>query len=81
LNGARNAHLAFDWKLARALVGAAYAGVLATFLMMCLTSVDALSRYLLRLPVTGAYEISEKYLMVAVIFWIALRHRGGGLIR
>lgn len=59
-----------------------YAGVLVTFLMMCLTSADALSRYLLNWPITGAYEISEKYLMVAVIFLgLPYAYRGGGLIR
>jgi TRAP-type C4-dicarboxylate transport system permease small subunit len=59
-----------------------YVGVLATFLMMCLTSVDAFSRYLLRLPITGAYELTEKYFMVAAIFLgLSYAYRGGGLIR
>ncbi len=42
-----------------------YASVLAAIAMMCLTSADALSRYLLNRPIMGAYEITEKYLMVA----------------
>jgi len=59
-----------------------YVGALATFLMMCLTSADAFSRYLLKLPITGAYEITEKYLMVAAIFLgLSYAYRGGGLIR
>lgn len=59
-----------------------YVGVLATFLMMCLTSADAFSRYLLRLPITGAYELTEKYFMVAAIFLgLSYAYRGGGLIR
>jgi TRAP-type C4-dicarboxylate transport system permease small subunit len=59
-----------------------YAGVLATFLMMCLTSADALCRYLLNSPILGAYEITEKYLMVAAIFLgLSYAYRGGVFIR
>src|SRR6266853_6639790 len=59
-----------------------YGGVLATFAMMCLTSADALSRYLLNRPITGAYEITEKYLMVAAIFLgLSYAYRGGVFIR
>jgi TRAP-type C4-dicarboxylate transport system permease small subunit len=57
-------------------------GVLATFAMMCLTSADALSRYLLNRPIIGAYEITEKYLMVAAIFLgLSYAFRGGVFIR
>src|SRR5258706_14201492 len=50
--------------------------------MMCLTSADALSRYLLNRPITGAYEITEKYLMVAAIFLgLSYAYRGGVFIR
>ena len=59
-----------------------FAGVLATFLMMALTSADALSRYLLNRPITGAYELTEKYLMVAAVFLgMSYAYRGGGFIR
>src|SRR5215218_6679673 len=59
-----------------------YVGVLATFAMMCLTSADALSRYALNRPITGAYEITEKYLMVAAIFLgLSYGYRGGLFIR
>jgi TRAP-type C4-dicarboxylate transport system permease small subunit len=59
-----------------------YAGVLATFLMMCLTSADAISRYLFNSPIMGAYEITEKYLMVAAVFLgLSYAYRGGGFIR
>jgi len=59
-----------------------YAGVLATFAMMCLTSADALSRYLLNRPIVGAYEITEKYLAVAAIFLgLSYAYRGGLFIR
>jgi TRAP-type C4-dicarboxylate transport system permease small subunit len=67
------------WRCELALV---YAGVLATFLMMCLTSADALFRYLLNSPIMGAYEITEKYLMVAAIFLgLSYAYRGGVFIR
>ena len=59
-----------------------YVGVLATFAMMCLTSLDAISRYVFNRPITGAYEITEKYLMVAAIFLgLAYGYRGGLFIR
>ena len=50
--------------------------------MMCLTTADALSRYLFNRPITGAYEITEKYLMVATIFLgVCYAYRGGVFIR
>src|SRR5437660_3521142 len=57
-------------------------GAFATFAMMCLTSADAISRYLLNSPIVGAYEITEKYLMVAAVFLgLSFAYRGGGFIR
>ena len=57
------------WRCELVLV---HAGVLAAFAMMCLTSADALSRYAFNRPILGAYEITEKYLMVAAIFlWLS----------
>ena len=68
--------------LERCELGLVYAGVVATFLMMCLTSGDAVSRYLFNRPVIGAYEITEKYLMVAAIFLgLSYAYRGGVFIR
>lgn len=59
-----------------------YLGVLANFAMMCLTSADALSRYLFNSPILGALEITEKYLMVASIFLaLSYAYRGGLFIR
>jgi TRAP-type C4-dicarboxylate transport system permease small subunit len=59
-----------------------YAGVLATVVMMLLTSADALSRYAFNRPIIGAYEITEKYLMVAAIFLgLSYAYRGGAFIR
>ncbi len=58
------------------------AGVVAMVAMMCLTSADALSRYLLNRPILGAYEFTEKYLMVASIFLgLSYAYRGGMFIR
>ncbi len=59
-----------------------YAGVVAMLAMMCLTSADALSRYLFNRPILGAYELTEKYLMVASIFLgLSYAYRGGMFIR
>jgi TRAP-type C4-dicarboxylate transport system permease small subunit len=56
--------------------------VFATGVMMLLTTVDAGSRYLLNRPILGAYEITEKYLMVAAIFLgLSYSYRGGVFIR
>jgi TRAP-type C4-dicarboxylate transport system permease small subunit len=56
--------------------------VVSTFALMILTSADAASRYLFNNPITGAYEISEKYLMVASIFLgLSYAYRGGVFIR
>jgi TRAP-type C4-dicarboxylate transport system permease small subunit len=50
--------------------------------MMCLTSADALSRYLFNRPILGALEITEKYLMIAAIFMgLSYGYRGGLFIR
>src|SRR5207249_10190486 len=49
---------------------------------MGLTSADALSRYLFNRPIIGAYEITEKYLIVAAIFLgLSYAYRGGVFIR
>lgn len=73
---------AFERWLWRCELVLVYASVIATVAMMCLTSADALSRYLLNRPITGAYEITEKYLMVAAIFLgLSYAYRGGVFIR
>lgn len=55
---------------------------LCAALMMLLTSADAFSRYALNSPLLGAYEITEKYLMVAAIFLgLTYAYRGGAFIR
>ena len=50
--------------------------------MACLGTVDAASRYLLNSPISGAYEITEKYLMAAAVFpGFPAAYRGGAFIR
>jgi TRAP-type C4-dicarboxylate transport system permease small subunit len=59
-----------------------FISMLAAVAIMCLTSADALSRYLLNRPIIGAYEITEKYLMVAAIYLgLSFAYRGGVFIR
>jgi TRAP-type C4-dicarboxylate transport system permease small subunit len=56
--------------------------MVALFLMMCLTTVDAVWRYLFNSPITGAYEITEKYLMLVAIFLgMSYTYRGAAFIR
>jgi TRAP-type C4-dicarboxylate transport system permease small subunit len=50
--------------------------------MVCLTTADALGRYFLNQPITGVYEIEEKYLMVFLVYFaMAYAYRGGANIR
>jgi TRAP-type C4-dicarboxylate transport system permease small subunit len=54
----------------------------SSFIMVCLTTADAVGRYLLNWPVPGAYEISEKYLMVFCVFLaVSFAYREGANIR
>lgn len=41
---------------------------IALVFMMILTTLDALSRHLLNKSITGAYEVTEMYLMVILVF-------------
>ena len=59
-----------------------YISVLAIFIMMCLTTTDAIGRYFFSRPITGAYELTEKYFMLMTIFLgVAYAYRGGAFIR
>lgn len=59
-----------------------YVAVFATFVMMCLTTADAAGRYLFNRPIAGAYEVTEKYLMVTMVFLgLCYAYRGGAYIR
>ena len=59
-----------------------WVAVLATLVMMCLTTADAAGRYLFNRPIAGAYEVTEKYLMAAMVFLgVCYAYRGGAYIR
>src|SRR5699024_274260 len=50
-------------------------------LMMLVTSIDSLWRYLLSKPLVGAYEFTEMYLMIIVVFLsISFVMKNGGHI-
>ncbi len=56
--------------------------VLSIFIMMCLTTTDAIGRYFFSRPITGAYELTEKYFMLITIFLgVAYAYKGGAFIR
>ncbi len=59
-----------------------HVAVLSIFVMMLLTTADAIGRYLFSFPLPGAYEVTEKYLMViAVYLGASYTYRGGSTIR
>jgi TRAP-type C4-dicarboxylate transport system permease small subunit len=59
-----------------------YASCLSTFVLMLLTTADAGGRYLFNRPITGAYEITSNYLMIAAIFLaVCYGYRAGAYIR
>lgn len=54
----------------------------ALFLMMALTSIDALSRYLLHRPLGGMEELTEEFFMPALVYLVAAHiYDTGGHIR
>ena len=56
--------------------------ILSTLIMMVLTSVDALLRYLFNNPIIGVYEITEDYLLVALVFLaLSYTYRKGRHVR
>lgn len=59
-----------------------YCGLFAIFITMLLTSADATSRYLLNSPIEGAYQITEDYLLVLLVFLVlGYSYRDGAHIR
>ena len=59
-----------------------YAAAISTFVMMLLTTADAAGRYIFNRPITGAYEITQNYLMVAAVFLaMSYAYRHGANIR
>lgn len=59
-----------------------YISALSTFVLMLLTTADAGGRYLFNRPITGAYEITTNYLMIASVFLAgSYGYRKGAYIR
>ncbi len=59
-----------------------HVAVFSIFIMMLLTTADAIGRYLFSLPIVGAYEFTEKFLMIiAVYLGASYTYRGGSTIR
>lgn len=48
----------------------AYAGSYVLFGMMLMTTCDVVGRYILNLPITGAYEITEAMMVTLVFFFL-----------
>lgn len=72
----------FGNLLARCETVFVYIAVIAIAFMMMLTSADAIGRYVFNAPIMGAYELTEKYLMVAAIFLgMSYAFRSGIFIR
>lgn len=62
--------------------GLTYLSIGCTAAITCLTTADAMGRYLINRPITGAYEITESYFMVAVVFLgLCYAYREGAYIR
>jgi TRAP-type C4-dicarboxylate transport system permease small subunit len=56
--------------------------IIAVFLMACLTAADAMGRYFLNHPITGAFEVTENYLMIfAVYLAFARAYKNGANVR
>jgi TRAP-type C4-dicarboxylate transport system permease small subunit len=45
-----------------------FVAAMACFVLMLLTTVDTLGRYILNKPITGAFEITTNYLLVGLVF-------------
>ena len=59
-----------------------FLSVASTVVMVCLTTADALGRYFFTMPIPGAYEITESYLLVfCVYFGLVYSYREGANIR
>jgi TRAP-type C4-dicarboxylate transport system permease small subunit len=59
-----------------------WVAIAAMIVLMLMTTADATSRYVFNAPITGAYEITEKYLIVIAIFLgFSYAYRGDVFIR
>lgn len=71
-----------DRWLGRVEKGLTYAALVSTCAMVALTSMDAGGRYIFNTPIVGAYEITEKYLLVFCVFFaLSYAYRQGANIR
>lgn len=56
--------------------------IIAVFIMACLTAADAMGRYFLNQPITGAFEVTENYLMIFAIYLAFARtYKDGANVR
>lgn len=59
-----------------------YTAIGSAFTMMCLTTADALGRYLLNAPIPVAYDLTEKYLLpMTMALALGFAYRSGTFIR
>jgi len=59
-----------------------WTAVVVTAVVMLLTTADAMGRYLFTRPITGAFEITSDYLLVALVFLAAgYAYRTGSFVR
>jgi len=57
-------------------------GLVCVFIMTLLTTCDTVGRYILRMPISGSYDIIENYLMIAIFYFIiSYAYREGANIR
>jgi TRAP-type C4-dicarboxylate transport system permease small subunit len=62
--------------------GLTYLSIGCTAAITCLTTADAMGRYLINRPILGAYEVTEGYLMATVVFLgLCYAYREGAYIR
>jgi len=59
-----------------------FLAMISVFIMACLTAADALGRYFLNQPISGAFEVTENYFMIfAVYFAFAHAYKDGANVR
>lgn len=59
-----------------------FLAVVATFVMMLVTTADAVGRYVFNRPILVAFELTTNYLMIAAVFLaMPFTYREGGNIR
>jgi len=78
-----NGHLSRIGKSLHAIEKAfTFLAMTSAFIMVCITTADALGRYFLNQPISGAYEITENYLMIfAIYFALAYAYHEGANVR